>query len=146
VALAEGCEMALTAAETTLLYELLGIPECDDGLWVPVLASMSGAFAETFDWASIKDDLETRLAAMAADGTGREARIQTHLSTYSGIAQDPMEVTQSASGAAGRLVDRPAQVERLRDAVGTILGISVPSGGFIEEMRRRTGGGPRIVR
>jgi hypothetical protein len=138
--------MALTAAETTLLYELLGIPECDDGQLVNPLASMIGTFSETFDWTAVKTDLETRLAAMAADGTGREARVQVLLSTYSDVANDPMQVNRSATGAAGRLVDRPAQVGRLREAVGTILGIAVPSGGFIAEMRQRAGYGSRVIR
>lgn len=138
--------MSLTSGETTLLYELLGIPECDEGLWVPQMASLTGPFSETFEWASIKTDLESRLSTMAGDSTGREARVQTLLATYTTISQDPMVVSQSASGARGALVDRPRQVQQLRDAVATIIGIAVPSGGFIAEMRLRSGGGTRVTR
>jgi hypothetical protein len=136
--------MALSAAETTLLYELFGIPEANDGYLVSQLTSLMGAFAETFDWTAVKSALDARLATMAADGTGREARVQAHLASYSSIAQDPMSINRGATGAEGLLVDRPREVEYLRDACATIIGFAVPSGGFVREMFKRfrgSGGG-----
>jgi hypothetical protein len=80
--------------------------------------------------------IDTILAGMSA---AQEARIGALIDEFTGIATSPMVVKASSGGAQGTLVDRGEQRENIRQAVANNLGIAVPKGGFLSEVRATYG-------
>jgi hypothetical protein len=140
--------MALSDANKVLLYEVFGVPMAGEGYEAQHITSLYGPFSETYDFSTIVTDLDTRLAAMTS---AQEDRIEALLSEASTIkTHSVVRVDRDPSGAQGRIVDHEREQEKIRRALGTVIGFYVPRGGYMMEcdVRRSTyiNPGPGLVR
>lgn len=135
--------MALTAAQTTQVFEILGIPEDGTGEVFASVATLFGSEFESYDMSAIVDRIGDKLDALTAS---QEARVTELLARHTAIsATSPLQVRGSAK-ATGTLADHPAEREALRVALGNVLGLAVPSGGFMAEAQRLARGGGKVER
>ena len=135
--------MSLTAAQITQVYEILGVPQDGTGEVFGSVATLFGPAFESYDLASIVTRVDAKLAGLSAS---QETRVTALLARHAAIsASSPLKL-KAASGAQGTLVDHPAEREAIRVALGNILGIAVPSGGFVAEALRAARGGGTLGR
>jgi hypothetical protein len=135
--------MALTAAQTTQVFEILGVPEDGTGEVFASVATMFGAEFESYDMAAVVAKIGDKLEGLSAS---QEARVAELLARHAAIsATSPVKVRGSAK-ASGTLADHPAEREAIRVALGNVLGVAVPSGGFLAEAQRAARGGGRVER
>ena len=135
--------MPLTAAQTTQIFEILGIPESGSGDVFASLATLFGPAHETYDMAGVVTRVNARLAALSGTQLARVSELLDRHTTIS--ATSPLSVAQSSAGK-GTLVHHPAEREAIRHALGNILGIAVPAGGFMAEARRLFDGVGKVER
>ncbi|MCZ7646925.1 MAG: hypothetical protein M5U26_16825 [Planctomycetota bacterium] len=135
--------MALTAEQTTQIFEMLGIPEGGNGAVLSSVATLFGPAYESYEMSGFVDLVNARLAGLSAS---QEARVGELLARWSAIgATSPLTV--AAEGAArGTLADHPAERAHLRLALANVIGIAVSSGGFAREAWTAGGGGARVAR
>ena len=135
--------MALTAAQTTQVFEILGVPQDGTGEVFASVATLFGAEFESYDMAAIVDKIGDKLDALTAS---QEARVVELLARHSAItATSPLQVS-GTNAARGKLADYPAEREALRTALGNVLGLATPSGGFMAEAQRLARGGGKVER
>jgi hypothetical protein len=135
--------MALTAAQITQVYEILGVPQDGTGEIFGAVASIFGPEFETYDLSAVVAKINAKLSALTAE---QIARVTTLLDRHTTIGNSsPLQVNAASGGARGTLADHPAEREAIRSALGNILGIAVPSGGFVAEAKR-IGTTGRVVR
>jgi len=134
--------MSLTAAQITQVYEILGVPQDGTGEIFGAVATLFGPEYETYDMSAIVSKIDAKLAALTSE---QIARVTTLLDRHTTIGNSStLQVSAAAGGAKGTLADYPAEREMIRSALGNILGVAVPSGGFVAEAKRAQGG--RVVR
>lgn len=93
--------------------------------------------------AAIVARIDAKLAALTAS---QLARVTELLDRHTAIsATSPLQVHES-SGGRGTIVHHPAEREAVRTTLGNVLGIAVPSGGFMAEARRMSAGGGTMER
>jgi len=130
--------MALSAAQKTQVLEILGIPELGTGVSYPELTGAFGAGGEAYDMFRVVTQVSSLISAMSAS---QEDRVVALLTRHAAItSSSPLQVTGAAGGVRGVLVDHPAEREAIRAAIGNIVGVAVPSGGFVAEAGRRARG------
>lgn len=135
--------MPLTAAQTTHIFEILGVPQSGAGEVFASVATLFGAEYESYDMSSVVTKIGATLAALSAE---QIARVTTLLDRHTAItSSSPVEVRESAE-AKGTLANHPAEREYIRSALGNILGLAVPSGGFMAEAMRLARGGGIVER
>lgn len=135
--------MSLTATQTTQIYEILGVPQDGSGEVIGSIATLFGPEFESYNMGNIVTSIDAKLAALSAS---QLTRVTTLLDRYTAIsASSPLKLN-AASGARGTLVDHPAEREAIRLALGNILGIATPSGGFMAEALRGARGGGTVGR
>jgi hypothetical protein len=133
----EGGVMALTAAQVTQVFEVAGVPQDGVGAVFASVATLFGAEFESYDMSAVVARITAKLSALTAS---QEARVTNLLDRYTAIsATSPLQVRGSAA-ARGTLADYPAEREAIRVALGNVLGIAVPSGGFMAEAQRMARG------
>ena len=136
--------MSLTTAQITQVYEILGVPQDGAGEVFGSVATLFGPAYETYDMSAIVSKINTKLAGLTSE---QIARVTTLLDRHTTIGNSsPLQVSAAAGGAKGTLADYPAERETIRSALGNILGIAVPSGGFVAEAKRAAQGSGRIAR
>ncbi|HYG77795.1 MAG TPA: hypothetical protein VEK08_22505 [Planctomycetota bacterium] len=136
--------MPLTAAQSTQIFEILGIPQAGSGAVVGSVATLFGPQFETYDMLGIVTQINSRIVALSAE---QITRITALLDRYSTItASSPLQIQASSGGARGVLADHPAEREAIRAALGNVLGVAVPSGGFVAEAQRQARGGGTVIR
>ena len=122
--------MALTAAQTTQIYEIFGVPQNGSGAVVSAVATIFGPVCESLDMSGLITRIDAKLSALT---TEQIARVTALLLRWDAITStSPLRVTQSAA-TRGIAVDHPAERASIRAALGNIIGIAVPSGGFVAE-------------
>ncbi len=135
--------MALTAAQTTQFFEILGIPQNGAGDVFSSVATLFGPAYETYDCSGIVSKVNTRLSALT---TSQETRVTALLTRWDAITSySPLQVNQNGD-TSGRVVDYPQERENIRRSLGDLVGVAVPSGGFTEEARRLRRNAGSIVR
>ncbi|MCY3019371.1 MAG: hypothetical protein NTW87_10150 [Planctomycetota bacterium] len=135
--------MALTAAQVTQVFEILGIPEDGTGEVFASVATLFGPAFESYDMSAIVARINAKLNTLAAS---QLARVTDLLDRHTAItATSPLQLRGTAR-ASGTLADHPAEREAIRTALGTVLGVAVPSGGFMAEAQRMARGGGRVER
>ena len=136
--------MSLTASQITQVYEILGIPQDGSGEVFASLATLFGPAFESYDMSAIVTKIDAKLSSLT---TEQIDRVTALLDRHSAIGNSsPLQVSASSGGARGTLADHPAERETIRNALGNILGIAVPSGGFMVEAKRMAQGGGKIGR
>lgn len=130
--------MALTAAQITQVYEILGVPQDGVGEVFGSVATLFGPAFESYDMSAIVTKIDAKLAGL----TSRQvARTATLLERHTAIgSSSPLQVSGARGGARGTLADHPAERDAIRSTLGNILGIAAPSGGFMAEAKRAQGG------
>lgn len=129
--------MALSAAQATQVFEMLGIPQGGSADAIGSVATLFGPAWETYDVSGLVALVNARLAALTA---AQEARVAEVLARWSAIGPaSPLQVREAA-GSRGTLADHPAERAALRGALANLLGIAVPAGGFAAEAQRLNGG------
>ncbi len=135
--------MPLTAAQTTPIFEILGIPQSGSGDVFGSVATLFGPEFESYDMSAIVSRITAKLAALSAE---QITRVTAVLDRHTAItATSPLKM-HSSSGASGVIADHPAERDMIRTALGNILGIAVPAGGFMAEAQRGVGGGGIVER
>lgn len=136
--------MALTAAQTTQVFKIYGIPQSGSGTLVYRMAdNLSVPLMQPFSFTAVVDALNAALAALTAS---QEAEVVALLTAWSDIGDyDELRVSQDG-GTAGRIVDRDVRRQNIRDTLANILGVAMPRGGFSTEARRLAGGGHSLIR
>lgn len=136
--------MALSAAQKTQVFEIFGIPETGSGTSYPELMGEFGASGDTYDMSRVLSQVTSILNALSAS---QEARVAALLTRHAAItSSSPLQVHGAAGGARGVLVDHPGEREAIRAAIGTIVGVAVPMGGFVAEAGRKARGAGRVGR
>lgn len=136
--------MALSADRIVVLKgEILGLPPEASGTIVTALTHFPFSNTQTWepgfnigDYTNLMARIDTILAAMSA---AQESRVATLIDEFTVIATSPLKVDKAAEGAGGTLVDHAEQRENIRQAVANNLGIAVPRGGFLAEVRATYG-------
>lgn len=131
----------LSGDEKVVLREIYGIPNGDALAFtsfthiLPTLAKIweptytIGNFAQA--WAVV----ETRLEALSSFEINR---VRVHLTEWDDIGPTTVtRITKSQNGDEGLITDANQERENIREAVGNIIGLVVPQGGFYAEMKRR---------
>jgi len=135
--------MALTAAQITQVFEILGVPQSGSGEVFGSVATLFGAEFESYDMAGVVSRIGARLAALSAE---QIARVTTLLDRHTSItASSPLQVSE-AGGARGVLANHPAERAQIREAIVNIVGLAVPSGGFAAEAQRIGREGCKVTR
>jgi hypothetical protein len=135
--------MSLTAAQTTQLFQILGIPQSGGGDVYASLATLFGPAFETYDLSAVVARVNDRLAALSATQT---ARVTELLDRHTALTASSPLAVRSAAGTSGTLSDHPAERKAIRDELCNITGIAVPAGGFAAEARRLSGGAGALER
>jgi len=135
--------MALTAAQITQVFEVLGVPQDGTGEVFASVATLFGAEFESYDMSAVVARITAKLGALTSP---QEARVTNLLDRHTAIsATSPLQVRGSAK-ASGTLADHPAERDAIRTALGNVVGLAVPSGGFMAEAQRLAQGGGRVER
>ncbi|MCZ7645295.1 MAG: hypothetical protein M5U26_08425 [Planctomycetota bacterium] len=135
--------MALSDANEILLFEVFGLPRAGTAYEAQFVADwLRGPAGEAYDFSALTDQLEARLAVINADAA-LEARVAAVLADWP--APGEVEVYRQ-NGAAGILAHDGRLRQNIRDTLGNLIGFWAPDGGFVGEIKRRNGGGNRIVR
>ncbi len=130
--------MALSAAQTSQLYEVFGLPQGGLGYDAAQVANLWGPAGEAYDFTAHVTALTTKLAALSAS---QETRVTTALTRWDVITSyDPLKIHRSTTGGEGTIVDYPAEREAIRQTIGNVIGYYVPRGGFVAEIQRAAGG------
>lgn len=125
--------MALSAAQTTQLFEIFGVPQNGSGAVVSAVATIFGPVFESLDMSSLVTRINAKLIALSAE---QIARVTTLLLRWDAVTStSPLRVTQ-ASNTRGIAADHPAERVAIRAALSNIIGVSVPAGGFAAEAAR----------
>jgi len=136
--------MALSAAQVTQVFEILGVPQAGSGDVIGSVATLFGAEFESYDMSGLVSRITAKLAALTAE---QIARATTLLDRHTAItASSPLQVQATSGGSRGILADHPAEREAIRSALGNVIGIAVPAGGFVAEVKRAARGGGRVGR
>jgi len=122
--------MALTAAQTTQIYEILGVPQNGSGAVISAMATIFGPVFESMDMSTLVTKINAKLTALTAEQIARVTPLLLHWDAITSTS--PLRVTQSAS-TRGTAVDHPAERAAIRSALSNIIGVAVPSGGFAAE-------------
>jgi hypothetical protein len=136
--------MALSAAEQSIILEIIGLPE--SGKTVVVTALVHYPFSNADLWTPTYNtgDLSGLVAAaktlMVGVSAGQEIAIRGDLTRWAVIGPtDPTRIERTTTGAAGCIVDYELERQRIRLHIGNCLGLAVPEGGFIAEIRATYG-------
>jgi hypothetical protein len=136
--------MSLTAAQISQVYEILGVPQGGAGEIVGSIATLFGPAVDAYDMSAIVTRIDAKISALSAEQIDRVTAL---LSRHAAIgSSSPLQVSASSGGARGTLADHPAERETIRTALGNLLGVAVPSGGFIAEAKRAAQGAGKICR
>ncbi|HYF49514.1 MAG TPA: hypothetical protein VEJ63_08915 [Planctomycetota bacterium] len=135
--------MPLSATQTTQVFEILGVPQDGSGDVFASVATLFGAEYETYDMAAIVSRINTKLAALTATQITRVTELLDRFTSIT--ATSPLQVEASSAGQ-GVIVDHPKERDAIRVALGNVLGIAVPSGGFMAEARRLASGSGSVER
>jgi len=135
--------MALTDAQTATVFVILGVPQGGAGAVAEQVVSIRGPLYENFDFAGLITAINTKIAALSSD---QETLVGALLTRWDELKSYSVVRIKRSGSASGTLADYPQERENIRRDLGNILGMVVPTGGFVAEMRRAFGGGHRIVR
>ena len=80
--------------------------------------------------------IDAKLVVMTAE---TQSAIESLIDEFLPIHTSPLKVQGSVDGSKGTLVDHEAQRENIRQACANILGVAVPRGGFLAEVRATYG-------
>ncbi len=136
--------MPLNTAQIAQIYEILGVPQHSSG---SVLVGITGSFGpviETYDLNPVIDRIDACIATLQLDQANRILALLARHAVVS--TTNPLQLTAASGGARGTIVDYPAEREAIRGALGNLLGIAVPTGGFVAEAQRRVRGGGTVTR
>lgn len=132
--------MALSATEKIQFYQIVGLPAAGSGLVLTSLVHVP--FSNTQSWEptwNVGDfsDLITAVDAKLAAATAEQiTRMQSLITRFMEIEVSPVQIRQTATGAAGIIADHGKERENIRQTLANVLGLAVPEGGFISEIQR----------
>ena len=135
--------MPLSATQVTQVFEILGVPQDGSGDVFASVATLFGPAYETYDMAAIVARIDAKLAALTATQITRVTELLDRFNSIT--ATSPLQVEASSAGK-GTIVDHPKERDAIRIALGNVLGIAVPSGGFMAEARRLSSGSGSVER
>jgi len=136
--------MPLSAARrVTLIGEILGLPLDANGTIVTALTHFPFSNVQVWEpafnhgtYTNLIAAIDAKLLAMTAEA---QAAIESLVDEFLPIHTSPLKVDGSVDGSKGRLIDHEAQRENIRQSCANILGIAVPRGGFLAEVRATYG-------
>lgn len=128
--------MALTSAQIVQVFEILGIPKSGSGLIVTSLShvppSLADSWTSTYTEGDFSEIVTKVSAALAALDSDQVARVQTWLTQWASICS-----YRSLKLNGDVQMDFQQEMQHVRDMIGTLIGISVPFGGFLKETQRQ---------
>lgn len=119
--------MALTAAQTTQVFKVFGIPQSGIGYSALDPSAPYASVVTSYNYSAAKDRLNTILAALSAS---QEAEVGALLTEWAAITDYSELRVNADGGSAGRLMDHDTRREKVRSALANVLGFAAPGGGF----------------
>ena len=129
-----------TAAETTKVFKIYGIPQNATGFVVGRIISLYGPGGNVYDFSAIANQLNTQLGAVSAT---QYAECQTLIQEWDNITDYSELTVDEDNTSKGQLVNHDRRRDRVRMTLSNIIGFFVPKGGFFTDA---SGVGPRILR
>lgn len=129
--------MALTATQTTQIFEIYGLPQGGAAAVVHGATSLWGPYFESYDVSTLVTKLNASITALTST---QESEVTALLTAYFTTIGDSSQLKVYADGTtSGTLVDRPAELSYYRNKLSNILGFyMVP---ISTEISRRRGMG-----
>jgi len=133
--------MAFSATNKAKIYAIFQLPkDTEAALILTTLAHAPITAISTYFPTFTTQDITTARTRIDAILTGCSAEdqvlVEAQIANYDGIATSPMIISRSDNGASGTIIDHKQERELIRQYIGNLLGISVPEGGWLGELRR----------
>lgn len=132
-----------TDAERAQIFEIFGIPVSGDAIIGIEFAHFPGTPIPeylptwaTADFSTLVDQVDAVLADITSDTATRSRVLLARWDEVT--ASSPLLVSSSQTGG-GTLADHPTERDNIRTQLGNQLGITVPWGGFSEQMKQYYG-------
>jgi hypothetical protein len=125
--------MPLSSTQITQIFEIVGVPQDGNGAVFSSVATLFGPAYENYDMAAIVTQINTKLAALSATQITRCTELLDRFTAIT--ATSPLTISDSSAGK-GVIVNHPQERSSIRESLGNLLGIAVPSGGFMAEAKR----------
>src|SRR6185295_8488421 len=122
--------MALSAAQITQVYEILGVPQSGSAEIVGAMATPFGPVCDSCDLSALVTRIDARLAALS---TTQIARVSSLLTRWDAItSSSPLQVS-GPGHSGGTVADHPQERANIRREIINLVGVFVPNGGFANE-------------
>jgi hypothetical protein len=132
-----------TDSERAQIFEIMGIPLNGSGVIGVELSHMPGTIMEVYQPTWITADMSgfvTAMDAQLATNTADQAvRARIQLSRWASIGKTNPLVVKSGATGTGTLVDFPTERQSVRDALSDAIGISIPWGSWVEQVKQYFG-------
>lgn len=133
--------MAFSATNIAKIYAIFQMPkDTEAALILTTLAhapiTAISQYFPTFtlqDLTTARQRIDNILATCSAED---QALVEIQIADYDDIATSPMKVSEADNGVKGTIVDHKQQRENIRQYIGNLLGISIPEGGWLGELKR----------
>ena len=137
---------SLQPFERALIFEIFGVPKKSDdpgdyGVVLSTLSHLPPLMARvweptwlTANFSGLVDQINGVLDKLFPEVC---QLVRLSLSNYLPIRESILRVTSSPAASGPAIVDDPATVEKIRQHIANDCGISVPQGGFDQEMYRK---------
>jgi len=134
-----------TAAETTKVFKIFGIPQSGSAYVAGRIISLYGPGGNTYDFSALVTALNTQLAAVNATAY---IECQTQIVEWDNITDFSELTVDSDSSSKGQLVNHAKRRDRVRMTISNLIGFVCPPGGFFADSNlvQWGGNGPRVLR
>ncbi len=125
--------MSLSAAQITQVYEIFAVPQNGSGAIVSAIATPFGPVMDVCDATAIVTQIDAKLAALTDTQITRVSTLLTRWDLITSTSPLSVSPTNAKHGTAA---DHPAERAAIRTALSNLVGVAVPSGGFVAEVMR----------
>lgn len=125
--------MAITdLTKIAKIFTIFNLPQKDAAFASLGLVTIFGPSGETFDLKGIKDQVDLVLAAATSE---EETLIDDAIKEWDDVRHSEQEIGED-DGARGVLFSGQKRRDLIRSEIATILGIWIPTGGFVGQFQR----------
>lgn len=122
--------MGLTAAQTSKVHQIFGLPEIGTGFVGYQVVTIYGPFGEEYDFTALTTELAARCSALGSEPVTRAGVVIAEWDVIG--STNPLTISKASGGSEGEIVNYPKQRENIRQELAKILGFVVPVGGFLQ--------------
>jgi hypothetical protein len=138
--------MAFSTTNVAKLYAIFQLPKDTEAALI--LTTLAHApitqISQYFPTYTLQDitTARTRITDILATCSAEDqVLVEAQITNYDTIATSPMTISRSDNGATGTIIDHAQERELIRQYIGNLLGISIPEGGWLGELKRMGFGG-----